>query len=80
MNIPWPISATRVIFYLGTPTLKVGIPSYKVGIPIVDFKLAALGTATAVTPLPPIGDAAYRQHAGGLSQGYRQHVQTSAQL
>jgi len=31
---------------------------------------------TPVTPFPPIGDAAYNQHAGGgSSHGHRQHAQ-----
>jgi len=30
---------------------------------IVDYTSTAL--CTPVTPFPPIGDAAYRQHAGG---------------
>jgi len=39
---------------------------------IVDYTSPAL--CTPVTPFPPIGDAAYRQHAGGgLSHGHRQH-------
>ena len=44
---------------------------------IVDYNSPAL--CTPVT-LPPIGDAAYRQHAGGgLNHGHRQHAQTSGQ-
>jgi len=40
---------------------------------IVDYTLPAL--CIPVTPFPPIGDAAYRQHAGGgPSHGYRQHA------
>jgi len=39
---------------------------------IVDYTLPAL--CTPVTPLPPIGDAAYRQHAGGgPNHGCMQH-------
>ena len=44
---------------------------------IVDYNSPAL--CTPVT-LPPIGDAAYRQHAGGgLNHEHRQHEQTSGQ-
>jgi len=40
---------------------------------IVDYISPAL--CTPVTPFPPIGDAAYRQHAGkGPSHGHRQHA------
>jgi len=40
---------------------------------IVDYSSPAL--CTPITPFPPIGDAAYRQHAGsGPSHGHRQHV------
>jgi len=40
----------------------------------VDYISAAL--RTPVTPFPPRGDAAYRQHAGGgPSHGHRQHAQ-----
>ena len=40
----------------------------------VDYTSPAL--CTPVTPFPPIGDAAYRQHAGGgPSHGHRQHAQ-----
>ena len=42
---------------------------------IVDYTSPAL--CTPVIPFPPIGDAAYRQHAGGgPSHGHRQHAQT----
>ena len=40
---------------------------------IVDYTLPAL--CTSVTPFPPIGDAAYHQHAGGPSHRHRQHAQ-----
>jgi len=41
---------------------------------IVDYTSPAL--CTPVTPFPPIGDAAYRQHAGGgPSRGHKQHAQ-----
>jgi len=41
---------------------------------IVDYTSPVL--CTSVTPFPPIGDAAYRQHAGaGPSHGHRQHAQ-----
>jgi len=41
---------------------------------IVDYTSPAL--STPVTPFPPIGDAAYRQRAGGgPSHGRRQHAQ-----
>ena len=41
---------------------------------IVDYTSPAL--CTPVTPFPPIGDAAYHQHAGGgPSNGHGQHAQ-----
>jgi len=41
---------------------------------IVDYTSSAL--RTPVTPFSPIGDAAYRQHAGrGPGHGHRQHAQ-----
>ena len=40
---------------------------------IVNYTSPAL--CTPVTPFPPIGDAAYNQHAGGSSHGHRQHAQ-----
>jgi len=41
---------------------------------IIDYTAPAL--CTPVTPFPPIGDVAYRQHAGGgPSHGHRQHPQ-----
>ena len=44
---------------------------------IVDYTSPAL--CTPVTPFPPIGDAAYRQRAGGgPSHGHRQHAQKMA--
>ena len=46
----------------------------KVNKAIVDYTSPVL--CTPVTPFPPIGDAAYRQHgAGGPSQQHRQHAQ-----
>jgi len=38
----------------------------------VDYISPAL--CTPVTLFPPMGDAAYHQHAGGLSHGHRQHA------
>jgi len=32
-TIRWPISATRIIFYLEIPILKVGNPTFEVGNP-----------------------------------------------
>jgi len=40
---------------------------------IIDYTSPAL--CTPITPFPPIGDAAYHQHARGLSHGHRQHAQ-----
>jgi len=41
---------------------------------IVGYASPAL--CTPITPFPPIGDAAYRQHArGGPSHGHKQHAQ-----
>jgi len=40
---------------------------------IVDYTSSAL--CTPVTPFSPIGDAAYRQRAGGPSDGHREYAQ-----
>ena len=46
---------------------------------IVDYTSRVL--CTPVTPFPPIGDAAYRQHAGGgPSHGHTQHAQKIARV
>ena len=44
---------------------------------IVDYTSPTTPTlCSRVTPFPPIGDAAYRQHArGGPSHGHRQHAE-----
>jgi len=50
------------------------VTDYNKAIAIVDYTSPAL--CTSVTPFPPIGDAAYRQHAGGgPSHGHGQHAQ-----
>ena len=38
---------------------------------IVDYTDAL---CSPISPFPPIGDAAYRQHVGGLSDGHRQRM------
>ena len=55
--------------------LGAGLPLNScVRIVIVDYSSPAL--CTPITPFPPIGDAAYREHAGGgPSHGHRQHAQ-----
>ena len=54
--------------------LNERVTDYNKAIAIVDYTSPAL--CTSVTPFPPIGDAAYRQHpGGGPSHGHRQHAQ-----
>jgi len=56
-------------------TAKISITSCTKA--IVDYTSPAL--CTPITPVPPIGDAAYHQHAGGgPSHGHRQHAQKTA--